>query len=52
MSDLAPFLLAVGVFAVAGVGIGMLVARRLDRWVGAQDDEEAEEPGDPDRPDA
>ncbi len=54
MGDLAIFVTAVATFAVVGVGIGMLVARRLDRWVAADDEqpEEPEEPGADDRPDA
>ena len=42
---------AIATFAVVGVGIGMLVARRLDRWVAAAD-EQPEEHGADDRPDA
>lgn len=54
--DLVPFLAAVVAFAVAGVGIGMLVARRLDRWAAAvaNDDppEMTEEAGDDARSEA
>ena len=50
MGDLPIIVAAVVTFAVVGVGIGMLVARRLDRWVAA-DDEQPEEPGADDRPD-
>ena len=62
VDDLVRFLAAVAAFAVVGVGIGMLVARRLDRWAAAaaKDDpptppdppETNEEPGDDARPDA
>ena len=57
MGDLPIFVTAVATFAMIGVGIGMLVARRLDRWVAADDEqpeqpEEPEEPGADDRPDA
>lgn len=49
MGDLPILVAAVVTFTVVGVGIGMLVARRLDRWVAA-DDEQPEEPGADDRP--
>lgn len=63
LEDVVRFLGAVAAFAVVGVGIGMLVARRLDRWAAAaaeHDDppdlpettKEPEEPGDDARPDA
>jgi len=62
VDDLVRFLSAVVAFAVVGVGIGMLVARRLDLWAAAvaNDDppdppdppETTEEPGDDARPDA
>lgn len=56
VDDLIRFLAAVAAFAVVGAGIGMLVARRLDRWAAAvaNDDppETIEEPGDDARPDA
>lgn len=48
MEDVLRFVAGVVAFAVVGVGIGMLVARRLDRWAAADD----EEPGGDDRPDA
>ena len=48
VDDFVRFLGAVAAFAVVGVVIGMLVARRLDRWAAADD----EEPGDDARPDA
>jgi len=48
MGDWPIFIAAVVAFAVVGVGIGMLVARRLDRWAAAED----EEPGADDRPPA
>jgi len=47
VGDLLVFLGAVAAFAIVGVGVGMLVARRLDRWAAHVD----EEPGD-DGPDA
>lgn len=46
-SEVLAFLVAVVVIAVVGVGIGMLVAPRLERLVGGDD----EEPGGDDRPD-
>jgi hypothetical protein len=33
MADVAIFLVALGLAGVVGVGLGMLVARRLDAWV-------------------
>lgn len=60
VDDLVRFLGAVGAFAVVGVVIGMLVARRLDRWAAAFADDDPpsppdltatiEEPGDDARP--
>lgn len=48
MSELAVFLVAVGVFAIAGVGIGILVAPRLERLADRDDatDDPADGPGD------
>jgi hypothetical protein len=37
MSDLLPFLLAVGAFAAVGIVAGILIARRIDAWDAAQD---------------
>ncbi|MEO6206920.1 MAG: hypothetical protein ABIP77_03050 [Candidatus Limnocylindrales bacterium] len=48
MDDLPAFVTAIIAFAVVGVGIGMLVARRLDHRAAHVD----EEPGGDDRPDA
>lgn len=54
--ELVRFVAAVVAFGVVGVGIGMLVARRLDRWAAAVADDDPpemnEEPGDDARPDA
>ncbi|MGH2476483.1 MAG: hypothetical protein ACRDIL_14590 [Candidatus Limnocylindrales bacterium] len=36
---LLPFVLAVAVFAVSGVVVGMLVARRLDRMTEPEDED-------------
>ena len=57
MGELPILVTAIATFAVVGVGIGMLVARRLDRWVAAKDEQpeqpvQPEEPGADDRPDA
>ena len=49
MGDLPIFVTAVATFAMIGVGIGMLVARRLDRWVAAKD-EQHDQPDQPDQP--
>ena len=46
-SELLAFVVLVVVIAVVGVGIGMLVAPRLERLAGGDD----EEPGDDARPD-
>jgi hypothetical protein len=51
MEALIPFVLVVAVVAVVGVGVGILVARPVDRWTSRGDDA-AEEPGGDDRPDA
>ena len=51
MDALIPFVLLVAVIAAVGVGVGMLVARPLDRW-SARDADANEEPGGDDRPDA
>jgi hypothetical protein len=48
---LIPFVLVVAVVAVVGVGVGILVARPLDRRMSRGDDA-SEEPGGDDRPDA
>jgi hypothetical protein len=49
---LIPLLIVVGVVAVAGVGVGILVARPIDRWTSRGDEPANEEPGGDDRPDA
>jgi len=46
VGDLPILVTAITTFAVVGVGIGMLVARRLDRWAAA----EAEQPEKPEQP--
>ena len=51
MGELLVFVAIVAAVAVIGIGAGMLVARWLDRRVGA-DDEPPEEPGDDERTDA
>ena len=55
VEDMVRFLAAVAVFALVAVGIGMLVARRLDRWAAAFADDDppemTEEPGDDARSD-
>lgn len=44
VDDLLRFVGAVVAFAVVGVGIGMLVARRLDRWAAAAADDDPPDP--------
>jgi uncharacterized membrane-anchored protein YhcB (DUF1043 family) len=51
VGEVAAFLAAVAAFLVVGIGVGILVARWLDRRV-AEDDPEAEEPGGDERTDA
>ncbi|MEX1172688.1 MAG: hypothetical protein WEG56_08750 [Chloroflexota bacterium] len=51
MTDLVVFLAVVAVIGVAGAGLGMLVARRLDAWTATRASADDEEPGDDDRPD-
>ena len=51
MTDLVVFLGAIAVIGAAGVGVGMLVARRLDRWTAARDAAHDEERGGDDRSD-
>jgi len=45
VTEFAVFLGAIAVIAAAGVGVGMLVARRLDRWTAARDAAHDEEHG-------
>ena len=52
MELLIPFLLIVAAIAVVGVGVGILVARPLDRWSNRGDEAANEEPGGDDRPSA
>ena len=51
MTDLVVFLGAITIIGGAGVGVGMLVARRLDRWNAARDAAQSEERGGDDRSD-
>ena len=51
MTDLVIFFGAIAVIGVGGVGVGMLVARRLDRWNAARDAAHDEEHGVDDRSD-
>ena len=52
MEALIPFLLIVVAVAVAGVAVGILVARPVDRWTSRGDEAANEEPGGDDRPSA
>jgi hypothetical protein len=43
MTEVVAFLILVGVVAVVGIGLGMLVAPRLTRWTERDEDEPNEE---------
>lgn len=46
MTELIPFLALVALVAVAGIGLGMLIAPRLTRWTERDESEPDEEPRD------
>jgi hypothetical protein len=50
--DVVLFLAAVAVIAAVGIGLGMLVAPRLERLADDPDADDEEPRGDDDRPDA
>lgn len=39
IESVGPFLLAVAVFAIVGIGIGRLMAPRIERWAEPEDED-------------